>query len=190
MKFSIKDFLSKCDQICSFLLIWSHLLKKSLMENFIFLCSVWCIIIFRILFKCVIFSLRHLIAEDHSKYCNECNNKFNNRSYLRLKQTTRHQIKSVITCGYVAQNLFHFLDKNSVCVSLLPIMLFFSYPLDTWRKLNVLSTSSMRSASSITVPPVITKNQKCQIFSEPSLQSIFKVRLLTGNSLPVKTLDY
>ena len=36
MKFSIKDFFSKCDQIGSFLRIWSHLLKKSLMENFIF----------------------------------------------------------------------------------------------------------------------------------------------------------
>ena len=36
MKFSIKDFFSKCDQIRSFLRIWSHLLKKSLMENFIF----------------------------------------------------------------------------------------------------------------------------------------------------------
>ena len=36
MKFSIKDFFSKCDQICSFLRIWSHLLNKSLMENFIF----------------------------------------------------------------------------------------------------------------------------------------------------------
>ena len=35
-KFSIKDFFSKCDQIRSFLRIWSHLLKKSLMENFIF----------------------------------------------------------------------------------------------------------------------------------------------------------
>ena len=32
----MKDFFSKCDQICSFLRIWSHLLKKSLMENFIF----------------------------------------------------------------------------------------------------------------------------------------------------------
>ena len=39
MKFSIKDFFSKCDQICSLLWIWSHLLKKSLMENFIF-CAV------------------------------------------------------------------------------------------------------------------------------------------------------
>ena len=36
MKFSIKDFLSKCNQICGFLRIKSHLLKKSLMENFIF----------------------------------------------------------------------------------------------------------------------------------------------------------
>ena len=36
MKFSIKDFLSKCDPIRSFQMIWSHLLKKSLMENFIF----------------------------------------------------------------------------------------------------------------------------------------------------------
>ena len=35
-KSSIKDFFSKCDQIRSFLRIWSHLLKKSLMENFIF----------------------------------------------------------------------------------------------------------------------------------------------------------
>ena len=39
MKFSIKDFLSKCDQIRRKLWIWSHLLKKSLMENFIF-CAV------------------------------------------------------------------------------------------------------------------------------------------------------
>ena len=34
MKLSMKDFFSK-----SFLRIWSHLLKKSLMENFIF-CAV------------------------------------------------------------------------------------------------------------------------------------------------------
>ena len=38
-KFSIKNFFSKCDQIRSFLWIWSYLLKKSLMENFIF-CAV------------------------------------------------------------------------------------------------------------------------------------------------------
>ena len=39
MKFSIKDFFSKCDQIRRKLRIWSHLLKKSQMENFIF-CAV------------------------------------------------------------------------------------------------------------------------------------------------------
>ena len=39
MKFSIKDFFSKYDQIRRKLLIWSRLLKKSLMENFI-LCAV------------------------------------------------------------------------------------------------------------------------------------------------------
>ena len=36
MKFSITDFFSKCDQIRRNLRIWSYLLKKSLMENFIF----------------------------------------------------------------------------------------------------------------------------------------------------------
>ena len=39
MKFSIKDFFSKCDQIRRKLRIWSHLLKKFLMDNFIF-CTV------------------------------------------------------------------------------------------------------------------------------------------------------
>ena len=39
MKFFIKGFFIKCDQIRSFLRIWSHLPKKSLMENLIF-CAV------------------------------------------------------------------------------------------------------------------------------------------------------
>ena len=33
IKFSIKDFFSKCHQICRKLRIWLHLLKKSLMVN-------------------------------------------------------------------------------------------------------------------------------------------------------------
>ena len=41
MKFSTNDFFCKCGQICGFLRIWSHLLKKSLLENFIF-CAVYC----------------------------------------------------------------------------------------------------------------------------------------------------
>ena len=39
MKFFIKDFFSKYDQTRSFLRIWSHLLKKFLIKNFIF-CTV------------------------------------------------------------------------------------------------------------------------------------------------------
>ena len=39
MKFSLKDFFSICDQMRRKLRIWSHLLKKSLTENFIF-CTV------------------------------------------------------------------------------------------------------------------------------------------------------
>ena len=40
MKFSIKDFFSKCNQICSFL----RMFKENLMENFIFVqCwELWC----------------------------------------------------------------------------------------------------------------------------------------------------
>ena len=40
MKFSIEDFSSKCDQIRRKRRIWSHLAEKSLMKNFIFVCSV------------------------------------------------------------------------------------------------------------------------------------------------------
>ena len=39
MKFSIKDFFSKCEEIRWKLRIWSRLLKKSFMDNFIF-CAV------------------------------------------------------------------------------------------------------------------------------------------------------
>ena len=40
IKFSIADILSKCDQISRKPRIWSHLMKKSLLGNFIF-CVVW-----------------------------------------------------------------------------------------------------------------------------------------------------
>ena len=41
MKVFIKDFFNKCDQIRSFLRIRWHLLKKSLMQNFIFCAVCW-----------------------------------------------------------------------------------------------------------------------------------------------------
>ena len=42
MKFSIKGFFIKCDQIRSKLRMWSHLLEKSLMENLIFCAVMFC----------------------------------------------------------------------------------------------------------------------------------------------------
>ena len=44
MKFSIKDFFSKYDQIRRKLKVWSHLLKKYLMANFIFRAMVFMIL--------------------------------------------------------------------------------------------------------------------------------------------------
>ena len=37
MKFFVKDFFGKCNQIRRKLQVWSYLLKKSLIENFIFM---------------------------------------------------------------------------------------------------------------------------------------------------------
>ena len=43
LKFSVKDFFSKFDQICRKLQIWSHLLRKSSMKSFIFSAVFyWC----------------------------------------------------------------------------------------------------------------------------------------------------
>ena len=79
MKFSIKDFFSKCDQIRGFLWIWSHLLKKSLMENFIFV--QWLSVRAWLMIKCKLISptaahfqhlpdpLFHLKPEPVSKSC-------------------------------------------------------------------------------------------------------------------------
>ena len=58
MKFSNKDFFSKCDQIRRKLWIWSHLLKKSLLENFIF-CAM---------FKQVCIPSKFLVAQSRSPY--------------------------------------------------------------------------------------------------------------------------
>ena len=44
MKFFIKDFFSKCDQIYRKLHIWSRLRNKSCMENFIFYDVFWTLV--------------------------------------------------------------------------------------------------------------------------------------------------
>ena len=57
MKFSIKDLVNKCDQIRNFLRIWSHLLKKPLMENFIF-----CAVSFEVVLKLLLLTLNNCFA--------------------------------------------------------------------------------------------------------------------------------
>ena len=65
MEFSIKDFFSKYDQIRRKLRIWSHFLKKSLLENFIF-CAVWQLII---LSKIICISAVTLILLSYNAWC-------------------------------------------------------------------------------------------------------------------------
>ena len=51
IKFSMKYFFSKCDQIRRKLQIWSYLLKKFFMENFIFYPRMFRIIDRQIIFR-------------------------------------------------------------------------------------------------------------------------------------------
>ena len=57
MKFFIKGFFSKCNQICRKLRIGSHFLKKSLMENFFF-CTVLHLNFWRFWFILGFFTIR------------------------------------------------------------------------------------------------------------------------------------
>ena len=93
----IKDFFSKCDQIRSFLRIWSHLLKKSLMKNFIVLQCMLCLLGIGFTQK----STLQYHLERHSgelKYtCVDCSKKFVTRNDL----TTHRKI--------------HTQEKNNIC---------------------------------------------------------------------------
>ena len=73
MKFSIKDFFSKCDQARSFLRVWSHLLKKSLVETSLFLCS-----------DCSLMSLEHFGKKSKLLYEKLCNGLFTQINLLNV----------------------------------------------------------------------------------------------------------
>ena len=66
MKFFIKNFFRKCDQIRRKLRIWSHLLKKLLMENFIF-CAV---IFLSETFQFIIAEICRIHKNPHLLQCN------------------------------------------------------------------------------------------------------------------------
>ena len=91
MKFSIKDFFSKCDQIRRELWIWSHLLKKSLMENFIF-CAVWGLW----LRPCTVQKMEFSIKDFFSK-CNQIRRKLRIWSHLLNKFLMKNFIFCAVT---------------------------------------------------------------------------------------------
>ena len=78
MKFSIKDFFSKCDQIRSFLRIWSHLLKKPVNGKLYFLCSAGLLIL---MVAVINFVLVWLTNESAFSNIAEGNNWLNSVSY-------------------------------------------------------------------------------------------------------------
>ena len=65
MKFTIKDFFCKCDQIRRNLRIWSCLLKKSLMENFIFV--QWVVLMKEINYQVRSRTSNHCVSQQRAK---------------------------------------------------------------------------------------------------------------------------
>ena len=89
MKFSITDFFNKCDKTCIFLQTWSHLLKKSLMGNFIFFCSE----VQSVIHVITILNLFHLLLQK---------NHIQNMSillYLRYHKLGNHCLKLLPIAG-------------------------------------------------------------------------------------------
>ena len=78
MKFSIKDFFCKCDQIRSVLRISSHSLRKSLLEDFI-LSTEWLFII----------ENRNI-----GNYFHQCLTKFQIRQFLLRKRISHFDYSS------------------------------------------------------------------------------------------------
>ena len=99
MKFSINGFFSKCDQIRRFLRIWSHSLKKSLMENFIFCAVKFCAITNQINYMRFSFYYSHLLML------------WSSLSYRKLPPifyTTFHQSKMILLLFFILLFFFIF----------------------------------------------------------------------------------
>ena len=84
MKSSIKNFSSKSDQIRKKLRIWSHLMKKSLMQNFIF-CTVLQLV-YENLFPCGVIKY---VAKTNNKYEAKTKNVFTGEQKVNRKLTVK-----------------------------------------------------------------------------------------------------
>ena len=103
MKYSFKDFFSKCDQICRKLRIWSHLLKKFFTENFIF--CVVCYWNFNWP-SFDIFYINHIVIS-YNIYGSTFSTKPTEQKYFlnfKLKKSKRHQIR--------IDHWFHLFDRD------------------------------------------------------------------------------
>ena len=92
VKFSMKDFFSKYDQIRSFLWIQSHLLKKSLIENFIF-CTV---LELQQILKVILPLLLHCCHCKNSRIENAVT-QFCLKAIMRISKELRKQYNSLIS---------------------------------------------------------------------------------------------
>ena len=121
VKSPIKDFFSKCDQIRSFLPIWLHLLKKSLMENFIFgaVQPLKAVGYFHEKLQLKFLHLRWLfIFQDHQKFCQmkieqcDCGERFSlSEVSTEVLNHSKHQTKCIFSyIGCVSYTLCFFVS--------------------------------------------------------------------------------
>ena len=111
MKFSIKDFFSKCKQIRRFLRIWSHLLKKSLMENFIF-SAVTLIFVYQTIEKVTI--LKNIYNTDANKLFKaylQNNGSLNLSAFNMLLNKTFEILEFLLSLNFTWINI---INKSSV----------------------------------------------------------------------------
>ena len=117
IRFSIKDFFGKCDQIRSFLWIWSHLPKKSLMENFIF-CAVHSLVMeLKAVLLCSIIKLHFHINNEN--LIGSWGTSIKLRQSLNLNFWFRNHDQTLIShsiCGYLTKLQISHLFGGGSCV--------------------------------------------------------------------------
>ena len=111
-KFSIKDFFSKCDQIHGKLRVWSHLLKKSLMEN-----SIFCAVLQRAYWLNFSLCLSELTI-----FCNTLiqRSELTNASFIATLYVTPIQLPELVTPAI--WSTFHFTLEQANCRSRLLLL--------------------------------------------------------------------
>ena len=119
MKFSIKDFFSKCDQIHRKLQIWSHLLKRPLMENFIF-CVVYRLIYSFIwlsphLFKTAV--LRKKLSRKSKRKVIRLNKKAKNNVCKGDTVQKKFSVKDFFSkCGQIRIKIFKYVLQSNLSI--------------------------------------------------------------------------